>query len=74
MERRSGGSDLNVEESPVSAALKRSLSLIWLGGSMSMSMSINFFFFMGDWSFFMGILRVFGSSSFGVWCLNCKQT
>lgn len=59
MERRSGGSDLNVEESPVSAALKRSLSLIWLGGSMSMSMSINFFFFMGGLELFYGDFKGF---------------
>lgn len=47
MERSSGGSDLNVEESPVSAALKRSLSLIWLGGSMSMSINFILFFYGG---------------------------
>lgn len=59
MERRSGGSDLNVEESPVSAALKRSLSLIWLGGSMSMSMSINFIFFDGGLELFYGDFKGF---------------
>lgn len=60
MERSSGGRDLNVEESPVSAALKRSLSLIWLEGSMSMSINLFIFgrleLFYGDfkgfWVFF----------------------